>query len=233
MTPADELLQAVLANPADDTPRLVYADALDECGEVERAEFIRLSIATHGKTHHPFCRDGCGCDYGPAKARCDELATNHAFDWFPTIPGGSSLWSRGFISELRGPLESLLRHGGEIARRQPVTAWMATDKEPYSGNSTSHCFGWNPGNETFGQLLPAFVLPFEIIDALEVWGRVGNWLIFPTRDAAMTALSEAVGRVVRSIKPGRAEVTFEVRDDASDALAYAAEAMRRITPSPP
>jgi uncharacterized protein (TIGR02996 family) len=39
------LLKAVCRNKADDLPRLVYADWLDEHGRPERAEFIRLQCA--------------------------------------------------------------------------------------------------------------------------------------------------------------------------------------------
>jgi uncharacterized protein (TIGR02996 family) len=45
MNTGDALLQAVIENPEDDTPRLVYADWLDETGgpeEADRAEFIRV-----------------------------------------------------------------------------------------------------------------------------------------------------------------------------------------------
>lgn len=44
----DAMLMAVLASPADDLPRLVYADWLDEQGEADRAEFVRVQcrIAT-------------------------------------------------------------------------------------------------------------------------------------------------------------------------------------------
>ena len=35
------LLQAVVESPADDLPRLVAADWLDEHGDAERAEIIR------------------------------------------------------------------------------------------------------------------------------------------------------------------------------------------------
>src|SRR5579872_702669 len=38
------LLRAILENPADDSARLVYADWLDEHGQSERAEFIRVQI---------------------------------------------------------------------------------------------------------------------------------------------------------------------------------------------
>jgi uncharacterized protein (TIGR02996 family) len=35
-------LAAILADPKDDTPRLIYADWLDDAGEYDRAEFIRV-----------------------------------------------------------------------------------------------------------------------------------------------------------------------------------------------
>jgi uncharacterized protein (TIGR02996 family) len=45
MKEREALLRAVCESPDDDTPRLVYADWLDENGEPERAEFIRVQIA--------------------------------------------------------------------------------------------------------------------------------------------------------------------------------------------
>lgn len=47
MTDLDALLKAITENPAEDTPRLAYADALDDAGggaNEARAEFIRLSF---------------------------------------------------------------------------------------------------------------------------------------------------------------------------------------------
>lgn len=41
------LLLAVLKEPAEDTTRLVYADALEEAGQAERAEFIRVQCRVH------------------------------------------------------------------------------------------------------------------------------------------------------------------------------------------
>jgi uncharacterized protein (TIGR02996 family) len=45
MSDAAAFLRAIIAEPADDLPRLVYADWLDEHGEPERAEFIRVQCA--------------------------------------------------------------------------------------------------------------------------------------------------------------------------------------------
>jgi uncharacterized protein (TIGR02996 family) len=44
MTEREALLRAVCEFPDDDTPRLVFADWLQEHGDEERAEFIRLQI---------------------------------------------------------------------------------------------------------------------------------------------------------------------------------------------
>jgi len=44
MSQEEAFLRSVLADPADDTPRLVYADWLDDNGRPERAEFIRVQI---------------------------------------------------------------------------------------------------------------------------------------------------------------------------------------------
>lgn len=45
------LLAAIVADPADDTLRLVYADCLDEHGNAARAEFIRVQV--EAERHHP------------------------------------------------------------------------------------------------------------------------------------------------------------------------------------
>jgi uncharacterized protein (TIGR02996 family) len=51
MTDRDALMRAILDQPADDTPRLAFADWLEEHGGTAgaaRAEFIRLQIALAG-----------------------------------------------------------------------------------------------------------------------------------------------------------------------------------------
>jgi uncharacterized protein (TIGR02996 family) len=51
MTPEDAFLQDIREHPDDDTPRLVYADWLEEHGDrtrAARAEFIRVQIALAG-----------------------------------------------------------------------------------------------------------------------------------------------------------------------------------------
>jgi uncharacterized protein (TIGR02996 family) len=53
MTERDALVRAILENPAEDTPRLAYADWLQDTGrpaDAARGEFIRLQVARHNPT---------------------------------------------------------------------------------------------------------------------------------------------------------------------------------------
>lgn len=44
MTYGESLLRAILDDPGSDVARLAYADRLEETGEGERAEFIRVQV---------------------------------------------------------------------------------------------------------------------------------------------------------------------------------------------
>lgn len=58
------LLAAIIAHPAEDTPRLVYADWLDENGQHERAEFIRVQVELSRGPDGIDCRRITGRDSG-------------------------------------------------------------------------------------------------------------------------------------------------------------------------
>src|SRR5262245_46081451 len=90
MTDLDALLRAILAHPDDDTPRLIYADALEDVGESARAGLIRAEVEL---ARVP--------DYDPAAVR---LRESEAFRdqkaagmrWLlslPPLPGGLN-WAR-------------------------------------------------------------------------------------------------------------------------------------------
>ena len=68
MTDEPALLAAVAAAPDDDTPRLVYADWLDDHGRPERAEFIRVGCRLAAATP-------ADDDYPDLLDRRDELAS--------------------------------------------------------------------------------------------------------------------------------------------------------------
>lgn len=88
MTDGDALLRAILDEPADDAPRLVYADWLEENGQPERAEFIRVQCGANlgvcemepNSYGEPFCLSGSGrlgrpfpCHYCALRRREREL----------------------------------------------------------------------------------------------------------------------------------------------------------------
>ena len=86
MTTQDALLAAVLANPADDLPRLVYADYLEENGDPERAEFIRVQVEMAKVQAWQVTHNG-GTSTGPDPAkvrrkRVKELHTRERILWF-------------------------------------------------------------------------------------------------------------------------------------------------------
>jgi uncharacterized protein (TIGR02996 family) len=108
MTDEPALLAAIAARPDDDTPRLVYADWLDDHGDANRAEFIRLQ-----------CALAQGGPEDPAAAeRADELEERHRTRWLSGVPTGPGLrWEfrRGFPERLEADTERLLDRYGRTA----------------------------------------------------------------------------------------------------------------------
>jgi len=79
MTDHDALYRAIIAHPEDDTPRLVYADWLQETDRAEEAEFIRLGCRLEAATpDHP--------EYVEWLARHEELSL-----WLATHVSGPKL----------------------------------------------------------------------------------------------------------------------------------------------
>ena len=75
MSDRDALLAAILANPAEDTPRLVYADWLQENGEPARGEFVRLVLEEGGADYIDVARRrgyGTGAATGDAHGRAHD-----------------------------------------------------------------------------------------------------------------------------------------------------------------
>ena len=70
MTTTEEsaLVGQILTRPADDTPRLVYADWLDEHGQADRAEFVRVQCAIAVEFA---ATTGCVCRAAEDKFHCD------------------------------------------------------------------------------------------------------------------------------------------------------------------
>src|SRR5262245_46162790 len=92
MTERDALLAAVLAEPDDDGPRLVFADWLDDHGEPERAELIRLQI---DRVRRSFPRD----EFSTRWEREERLLRAHEMAWVGPIANlvQGARFRRGFV----------------------------------------------------------------------------------------------------------------------------------------
>lgn len=136
MTDEQAFLTAICVDPFDDTPRLVYADWLDEHRQPERAEFIRTQIelakmACVLMQHPPPC--------GPTRAgpKCEQLRRRSQLlldaavgkgGWADAtggtigLPMGSAvIWARGFVESVECRYDPWAEHGDAIVRAQPVT----------------------------------------------------------------------------------------------------------------
>src|SRR3982750_4314118 len=101
MTDHDPLLAAIIADPDEDTPRLVFADWLDEHGEPERAEFIRVTIG--GFRPNDLHATG-GAPRADSEVMRQTIETWRACGWQPALPPGV-VWPRIDLAQ-RGMVET-------------------------------------------------------------------------------------------------------------------------------
>lgn len=111
------LFAAICENPDDDTPRLVYADWVQEHGQPERGEFIRLQCE--------YARQLRAGDPAPDAERMTALLESHGDLWqaeLPTIRGvkWSGFW-RGFAG--------VTVNSGSTLARNATALWAATPLE--------------------------------------------------------------------------------------------------------
>src|SRR5262245_59681780 len=108
-------LAAIRDEPDSDVPRLICADWLEDNGQPDRAELIRVQLElTRGVRERERSRE--------LRCRLRELIVRHRAEWLGALAelAPESMFERGFIEEaaLRGP--ELLRHGKEIFDRHPI-----------------------------------------------------------------------------------------------------------------
>jgi uncharacterized protein (TIGR02996 family) len=103
MSHDDAFMQAILENPDDDTPRLIYADWLDDHEDPARAEFIRLQCRINDL---PF-EDSSLPDL---LGRESQLLNDHVDQWLGDIRPKLRRWTfhRGFLEELVLSVETYL-----------------------------------------------------------------------------------------------------------------------------
>lgn len=142
-TDLDLLLAAVLAEPDEDTPRLAFADALDERGrpgDAERAATIRRMCQPDLRDHSfP----------GPAGTlRFDGPGEPFALTP-PAAPGRCGQWEfcRGFVESVECTAADWIAHGDAILAAHPVTKVTLTTWPGEPGTSPDH---WALGPQWLG-----------------------------------------------------------------------------------
>lgn len=118
MSTRAELLRTIIDDPESDTPRLVFADWLDEHGEPERAEFIRVQIelaridSEGGKEFAKYGLESVksitiNAATESLRYREKELLRPNANRWADHLPGGP--WMLSVFDELVGQGRSVER----------------------------------------------------------------------------------------------------------------------------
>jgi uncharacterized protein (TIGR02996 family) len=113
----DALIAAVCAAPEDDTPRLVCADWLDENGQTERAELIRVEVAI----------ERLPADDPQRRAlvwRARELHYHHERAFGAGLPRAVQRFTchfrRGFVARVCGSVAAFLKAGAALVRHFPL-----------------------------------------------------------------------------------------------------------------
>jgi uncharacterized protein (TIGR02996 family) len=114
MIRADAFLHAILDDPDADAPRLVYADWLDEQGDADRAEFIRVQCALDDPPP--------GAPLTALWGRQGDLLARHEQKWAAPVNRVAAAWTfhRGFIEEAAADFESFLSGAADVFVRHPV-----------------------------------------------------------------------------------------------------------------
>lgn len=111
-----DLLAAIRARPDEDTPRLIYADWLDENKQPDRAEFIRVQ-----------CALARGSEYDANRAelqlREHQLLTasrKSAWGELPVKPVKEKTFARGFVDSISAHAATFLAGAGALFDAVPV-----------------------------------------------------------------------------------------------------------------
>src|SRR4051794_4260536 len=109
------LMHAIHDHPDDDLPRLAFADWLEEHGDADRAEFVRIQIALARLLPHDPRRD-------PLTPRQLALIAPHKDRWFGTCRTAWRWWEcrRGFIEEVWGPAAAVVPHADWLFHHHAV-----------------------------------------------------------------------------------------------------------------
>lgn len=108
-------LAAIREDPGDDVPRLVYADWLEDHGNSERAEFIRIQIELARGVR----------DRGRSMEllrHWRELLQKHRADWLGPLRrlAPDAIFERGFVDHISVAAAPFLDHAEELFQTHPI-----------------------------------------------------------------------------------------------------------------
>jgi uncharacterized protein (TIGR02996 family) len=122
------LIHAICDDPDDDTPRLAYADWLEEHGHLERAEFVRVQVRmARLPSDSP--------DLARLVWRARELFHHHheKESFKPKVPRALEQfnWSyhRGFVTKIRGTAARFIKSANGLLRHFPLEQVELTNAE--------------------------------------------------------------------------------------------------------
>lgn len=131
MTDRDSLRQAILASPDDDTPRLVFADWLDEHGNADdrvRAAFIRQSCDL--ARMEPW-----GREYRKLRVQVNKLLGRNEKKWSAGLERQALhvRFARGFVEEVTVYSKRFVAEGAKLFEIEPFRAVKFVDVESGRG----------------------------------------------------------------------------------------------------
>jgi uncharacterized protein (TIGR02996 family) len=110
------LLDDIASNAAEDGPRLIYADWLEDQGGSARAEFVRLGVALDR------AKDAA------AQARYQELLDRNGWCWFGTVMEHAAAWhlAGGLVDGVTISAQAFAARAPALLRDAPAAEWRIT-----------------------------------------------------------------------------------------------------------
>jgi len=246
------LIAAVCAAPDDDLPRLVLADWLDEHGESERSEFIRVQVEIAKGPPAPQPDESLGEAFavmGKWSRREDQLRRREWELWesvrltfglpadvYPILKGWDSrahdslaFASRGFVSEWHGPLAVWC--GGECEGCGPAVRGGMGHRSPDcpACHGTGRIVGIGPELVRSQPVERVVLTDREPHPNSYVGSTVCGWqaetgdpVMFRGRSHIPYSLLRVMAETDGDDLDGRTWITFPTRQHALDALSAAA-----------
>jgi uncharacterized protein (TIGR02996 family) len=128
------LLKAIIAHPDEDTPRLVFADWLQEHDQPERAEYIRLSIRRANLRYtdpgYQTASQKIAAALLPLIDRWDTQWARQFAARFPKASNVEFVLRRGFIEEIWCSPAFFLKNAERLLNEAPIRSLMPRASTP-------------------------------------------------------------------------------------------------------